>query len=68
MANEATRLTDPQRARLKEALRKLDIKAKCELYHNAETNQENKHLFFSPSEFVYDELFLNEDSPYYQGE
>ena len=59
------KLTDSQRVRLSEELKKLDMETKSRIYHEAEELIKKKEYSYTPSEYFYDQLFLNETSSIY---
>jgi hypothetical protein len=61
------RLTKAQKTELGDALQKLDMDAKCKIYHEAEQGIENGTWELTASEYVYDQLFINAKSPIYIG-
>ncbi len=64
--NTPKRLSSVQKDKLSLALKKLDITTKCKLYHEAEQAVIEGYPC-TQSEYVFDQLFINEDSPVYTG-
>ena len=51
---------------LREGLAQLTIEQRCDVYNEAEKAAQEDELITS-SEFVYEQLYINEKSPYFLG-
>ena len=61
-----SRLNKTQKAELSEALQKLNIDTKCDVYYEAEEAIRKGEYPYTSSEYFYDQLFLNKDSSVYK--
>lgn len=63
-----SRLDEQQKLKLSMELQKLDTPTKCKVYHEAEEAIRQGTWSYTSSEYVYDQLFLNENSPVFVGD
>ncbi len=63
-----SRLNKEQKTKLSLALKNLDLTTKCSVYHEAEEMVSSGEYPYTSSEYFYDQLFINQDSPVYIGD
>ena len=62
------RLDKDQKEKLSKALKNLDEQTKCDAWHEAEEAVRKGDYPCTSSEYMYDQFFINTDSPIYVGD